>query len=254
MLVAVATLGLLGGSPVLAGDEAAGSVKIGVLGSPKTRLASARGQAGTTGAASCDASGCDSTGGCNGCDEPAGRYRLGSCLSGAFDHYDDCWYQYGDGWYECTNGCCYGGACGETYECCGNGNGNCNGNGCSNCGAYGCNGACDGRDISAFRRRNEQACRRICDHFAERFAYFHPSGCGGAGCPPFGHYHRTYAVNPSHFDQRDGRVYAAQGAGIPMAVPLAPNVNYTYNYGWGVPSSRLTQVSRPLPFMPIVTP
>jgi hypothetical protein len=53
-----------------------------------------------------------------------------------------------------------------------------------------------------------------------------------------------YAVNPEHYDYRDSGVYAAPGYGIPMAVPLAPNVNHTYNYGWGIPSSRLTPVAR----------
>jgi hypothetical protein len=53
-----------------------------------------------------------------------------------------------------------------------------------------------------------------------------------------------YALNPEYFDPRDGRVYAAASEGVPMAVPLAPNVNYTYNYGWGIPSSRLTPISR----------
>jgi hypothetical protein len=76
------------------------------------------------------------------------------------------------------------------------------------------------------------------------FGYFCPTGCGGAGCPPLGHYHAGYALNPDYFDFRDGGVYAAQGYGLPVAVPLAPNVEHTYNYGWGVPSSRLTPVSR----------
>jgi len=60
-----------------------------------------------------------------------------------------------------------------------------------------------------------------------------------------GTYDIVYAVNPCYFDRRDGRVYAAYGYGVPMAVPLAPNVEYTYNFGWGVPSGRLTPVSRP---------
>ncbi len=62
--------------------------------------------------------------------------------------------------------------------------------------------------------------------------------------PPIGCYRLAYPVNPHHFDARDGRIYAAQGYGHPVAVPLAPNVEHTYNYGWGVPSSRLSPVSR----------
>lgn len=80
-----------------------------------------------------------------------------------------------------------------------------------------------------------------------RFGYFHPTGGDGSGIPLCHHYGMDYAVNPEYFDRRDGRLYAAQGYGIPMAVPLAPNVGYTYNYGWGIPSSRLTPVSRFVP-------
>lgn len=69
----------------------------------------------------------------------------------------------------------------------------------------------------------------------------------GPGQPLVGHYKITYPVNPGYFDGRDGQVYAAQGYGGPVSVPLAPVVRHTYNYGWGVPSSRLTPISRPLP-------
>lgn len=78
-----------------------------------------------------------------------------------------------------------------------------------------------------------------------KFGYFVPTGCGGAGCPPWGHYNMVYPVDPSYHDGRDGQVYAAQGYGGPVSVPLAPNVHHTYNYGWGIPSSRLTPVSHP---------
>lgn len=54
----------------------------------------------------------------------------------------------------------------------------------------------------------------------------------------------TYPVNPYYADARDARIYAAQGYGAPMAVPLAPNVRHTYNYGWGIPSSRITPLSQ----------
>lgn len=76
-----------------------------------------------------------------------------------------------------------------------------------------------------------------------KLGYFCPQGCCGAGCPILDAYHLAYAVNPEYFDERDGRVYAAQGYGVPMAVPLAPTVNHTYNFGWGIPSSRLTPIS-----------
>ena len=54
----------------------------------------------------------------------------------------------------------------------------------------------------------------------------------------------AYPIDPWYFDRRDAPVYAAQGFGAPMAVPLAPNVTQQYNYGWGIPSSRITQISR----------
>ena len=69
--------------------------------------------------------------------------------------------------------------------------------------------------------------------------------------PLVGCYDLVYPVDPYYFDKRDGQVYAAQGVGGPVSVPLAPVVRHTYNYGWGVPSSRLTPISHPVP---LVTP
>jgi hypothetical protein len=60
-------------------------------------------------------------------------------------------------------------------------------------------------------------------------------------------YGYTYAYNPWYTDCRDGRVYAAYGWGAPMTVPLAPTVTNQHNYGWGIPSSRLTPISRVAP-------
>lgn len=80
-------------------------------------------------------------------------------------------------------------------------------------------------------------------HFHNKLNYFTPSGCGGAGCPPFGIYKRVYPVQPDYMDPRDGQIYAAPATGVPTAVPLPPNVRYQMNYGWGTPSSRLTQIS-----------
>jgi len=73
----------------------------------------------------------------------------------------------------------------------------------------------------------------------------HCHGCrhcnGGAayGSGAWNHYH---AVNGGYCDPRDRQLYAAQGYNVPVAVPLAPVVKHTYNYGWGLPSSRLTRV------------
>jgi hypothetical protein len=82
------------------------------------------------------------------------------------------------------------------------------------------------------------------EYFKCKFGCLIPTGCGGAGCPPFGKYARVYPQDPSYFDQRDGQIYGAAGYGVPVAVPLAPVVGHTYNYSWGTPASRLTPVSR----------
>lgn len=77
--------------------------------------------------------------------------------------------------------------------------------------------------------------------------YFIPSGSGGAGTPPIGTYSMVYPLNPHYVDPRDKGVYAAQGYGVPMTVPLAPVVEDSFNYSWGIPSSRLTPISRTVP-------
>ena len=74
---------------------------------------------------------------------------------------------------------------------------------------------------------------------------FCPSGNCGNGSPLAGHYNLVYAADPNYFDQRDGSLYSAQGYGTPVTVPLAPNVHHQFNYGWGMPSSRITQISTP---------
>lgn len=88
-----------------------------------------------------------------------------------------------------------------------------------------------------FRHRHAKACRW------NRYWYgvYRRDGAGT------GKYEIAYPLNLQHFDPRDGKVYAAPEWGIPMAVPLAPNVEHTYNYGWGVPNSRLTRISYPVP-------
>lgn len=48
-------------------------------------------------------------------------------------------------------------------------------------------------------------------------------------------------LNPCYCDPRDLQVYSAQGFNVPVTVPLAPMVQ-SYNYGWGIPSSRLSHV------------
>lgn len=109
---------------------------------------------------------------------------------------------------------------------------------------YYVHGTCD----DAFVARNHANSIGLHNYLLCKFGYFVPTGCGGAGCPPVGHYSRVYAQTPLYHDGRDGELYAAQGYGVPMAVPLAPVVGHTYNYGWGVPSSRLTPVSHVAPY------
>ncbi|MCA8982547.1 MAG: hypothetical protein KDA76_02210 [Planctomycetaceae bacterium] len=99
------------------------------------------------------------------------------------------------------------------------------------------------RAFCGYRCENEH-CRNCRGGLGSRFL---PNGCGGKGCPPFGAYQMVYPLNPDHFDLRDGQVHAAQGYGVPMAVPLAPVVRQQYNYSWGVPASRITHISNHAP-------
>jgi hypothetical protein len=62
-------------------------------------------------------------------------------------------------------------------------------------------------------------------------------GCGFCGGPCFVPVDGNY----NYCDPRDLRLYSAQGYNVPVTVPLAP-ICRTFNYGWGIPSSRLTQV------------
>jgi len=75
------------------------------------------------------------------------------------------------------------------------------------------------------------------------FGWLVPSGCCGQGCAPVGCYSNTYAADPGYTDHRDGgQQYGVQGYGIPLTVPLAPNVRHSYNYSWGMPASRITPI------------
>jgi len=53
---------------------------------------------------------------------------------------------------------------------------------------------------------------------------------------------KVQPMNPGFIDDRDTTYYSAQGYGLPVVVPMAPNVRYQMNYGWGLPSSRITRV------------
>ena len=103
--------------------------------------------------------------------------------------------------------------------------------------------ACLSGQAAAHRARNRLASANMNAYLRCKLGYFIHEGSGGVGSPLFGHYKVVYPVDPHYFDGRDGQVYAAQGYGGPVSVPLAPTVRHAYNYGWGIPSSRLTPVS-----------
>lgn len=122
--------------------------------------------------------------------------------------------------------------------------GPCPAHGCHNC-PHCCGWLHD--QWAMFNARNRQQGEILRAHIHGKFAYFHPMGNGGEGVPPFGCYHLVYPLNPSYSDPRDSQIYAAQGWGVPMSVPLAPTVRHTMNYSTGIPSSRLTPISNVVP-------
>ncbi len=91
--------------------------------------------------------------------------------------------------------------------------------------------------------QNQHNCNILSAHLHGKLAYFTPMGNGGEGVSKVGYYQLVYPANPNYSDPRDAKVYAAQGWGVPMSVPLAPNVRYTMNYSTGMPASRLTPIS-----------
>jgi hypothetical protein len=178
----------------------------------------------------------------------------------------------------CGTSCCdNGGSCYVATDC----NrifSSCDSNGMPACWCQDCNSSpCQCRDRYGRRRRNGRHGATGCDDGTTIFAHsldsgtgsacrdlyhghamsFHhknarladklfgwmiPSGCCGQGCPPIGKYHMTYADQPDYVNPNDTQIYAAQGYGMPITVPLAPNVNHTYNYSSGIPASRITTI------------
>jgi hypothetical protein len=78
--------------------------------------------------------------------------------------------------------------------------------------------------------------------------------CWGQNCYGYGNYSGGYyggmggyngnSVYPAmgyYYDVRDTQTYAAQGYNVPVTVPLPP-ITRAYNYGWGIPSTRLSPV------------
>lgn len=74
------------------------------------------------------------------------------------------------------------------------------------------------------------------------FGWACPSGACGQGLPLVGKYHMVYADQPGYVNPADTQLYSAPGYGMPMTVPLAPTVNYQYNYSAGLPASRVTTI------------
>ena len=166
-------------------------------------------ETGNCGTEGCSTSGCNSSG-CNTCDRGRGNRRGNK----ACEDCDDCYY--GDGYNRRVR--LLAGALPK---------GSCNDAGYPTRWWRG--------QSSNFSSRNQRLSNCL-------FGWMVPSGCCGQGCPPFGKYHVTYADEPDYADSRDGQAYGVQGYGIPMTVPLAPNVHQSYNYSWGTPSSRLTPI------------
>jgi len=73
--------------------------------------------------------------------------------------------------------------------------------------------------------------------YTNRYMY---SGSRFAG-PGAGGWSSIYPAVGYYYDVRDTRTYAAQGYDAPVTVPMAP-ITRAYNYGWGIPSTRLSPV------------
>ena len=90
--------------------------------------------------------------------------------------------------------------------------------------------------------RNHQQSEALANWMYDSLGLYTPAAVHTA---PVGTYRMVYPVNPSYSNPRDARVYGAQGAGVPIVVPLAPTVRSGYNYSGGLPASRLTPISVP---------
>jgi|GEM_PF-2591414 len=94
---------------------------------------------------------------------------------------------------------------------------------------------------TAYRARNAQQSAALGAYLRCSLAWLRPLTYWDVGrqCD-------NIALDPGYAHPADvGGVYAAQGYGVPLSVPLAPVVLDQYNYSWGVPASRLTPVGVP---------
>lgn len=200
----------------------------------------------TARAGACGPNGCypGAAGGCgsNGC--PACRNGRGGYAAGngyTFNDAGRAWSGAGHATGQAMGSMCRRSECDWNDE---SGSGPCQEHGCRNC-PHCCGWLHD--QWGMFNARNRQQGEILRAHIHGKLAYFHPMGNGGGGAPPFGCYHLVYAANPDYTDPRDSQVYAAQGWGVPISVPLAPTVRHTMNYSNGIPASRLTPISNVVP-------
>lgn len=130
----------------------------------------------------------------------------------------------------------------------------CQGDDCNNCNDTPCcesrweRAKCWCRGSCCRHRCHAKCCKRPCPPCYRRLG-----GCYGAGGlygGGYGTYGNGYGGGyggiesgiGGNTDPRDTLLYSSQVYGTPIAVPLAPVVKHGYNYGWGIPSSRLTRV------------
>ena len=107
------------------------------------------------------------------------------------------------------------------------------------------------------RMRNRQTSDALCamlhdeceekfGWFRCKFGYFFPTGSGGKGSALVGHYSMVYPVNPGYRILAIATCTRLRVTTGRWRCRSPPVVHHTYNYGWGVPSSRLTPVSHPI--------
>ncbi len=163
------------------------------------------------------------------------------------------------------NDCCPSVGCGEvaccpTDSCCPSPADGCCENDCGEaCCSNGCGCGCSGKESSCLFGRIFGGPKSRCSCDSCDYCGKGKSGCrsgksrslldsmccSGSCCesPLCGKYQITYANQPAYADARDGMAWAAQGYGMPITVPTAPVVRYSYNYSHGTPASRLTPLS-----------
>lgn len=219
--------------------------------------------AGACGTGACANGGCANGGCANGACGPRGQIvRPGR----AYDPNDPCrgrrLYGHGDRWNPEVESYTFRDLGHDTFGWAmpnkngqGNSYGNAGQNQCQQCRARG--SKCDRcrqsqswccQQSDMFFARNRQQSDIIGAHIRGKLAFLTPMGNGGAGAPPFGCYQLVYPVAPDYAHPNDmQQQYGAQGYGVPMSVPLAPNVRHTMNYSAGMPASRLTPISNVIP-------